>query len=158
MVLTLPPSNEDSNTETFAALKFYVDKQKDTLIGEVRHIKVFISPQRNVNTFEFYADASNKFLSFNINGLEIEKKNGEDTVFKDRIKNRLFSYTVTEHKLIELNFSVPASQQTTFEVFEVSFDLIGNALFNIPQRPKTMIPKPFVLNDAIIIKKTITFE
>ena len=146
------------NTAVKALKQFYVDKQKDTIIGEIRHIKVFISPQRNVNTFEFYADASNKFLSFNINGLEIEKKNGEDTVFKDRIKNRLFSYTVTEHKLIELNFSVPASQQTTFEVFEVSFDLIGNALFNIPQRPKTMIPKPFVLNDAIIIKKTITFE
>ena len=146
------------NTAVKALKQFYVDKQKDTIIGEIRHIKVFISPQRNVNTFEFYADASNKFLSFNINGLEIEKKNGEDTVFKDRIKNRLFSYTVTEHKLIELNFSVPASQQTTFEVFEVSFDLTGNALFNIPQRPKTMIPKPFVLNDAIIIKKTITFE
>ena len=146
------------NTTVKALKQFYVDKQKDTIIGEIRHIKVFISPQRNVNTFEFYADASNKFLSFNINGLEIEKKNGEDTVFKDRIKNRLFSYTVTEHKLIELNFSVPASQQTNFEVFEVSFDLIGNALFNIPQRPKTMIPKPFVLNDAIIIKKTITFE
>ncbi|MGV8815582.1 MAG: M28 family peptidase [Gelidibacter sp.] len=145
-------------TEVKALKPFFVDKQKDTIIGDTRHIKVFITPQRNVNTLEFYADASNKFLSFNINGLEIQKKEGEDYVFNDRIKNRLFSYMVTEHKLIELNFTVPAAQKTSFNIFEVSFDLVGNDLFNVPERPKTMIPKPFVLNDAIIIKKTITFE
>lgn len=138
--------------------KPYVDTQKDTIIGDVRHLQVFISPQRPVNTFEFYADASNKFLSFNINGLEINKKDGEDHVFQDRSKNRLFSYMVTENNSIELNFTVPAAQTTTFNIFEVSFDLIGNDLFKIPERPETMIPKPFVLNDAIIIKKTITIE
>lgn len=136
----------------------YIDTQQDTIIGDTRHIQIFISPQRKVNTLEFYADASNAFLSFNINGLEIEKKNGEQTVFNDRIKNRLFSYMVTEQKSIELNFTVPAAQKTIFDVFEVSFDLVDNDLFNIPKRPKTMIPKPFILNDAIIIKKTITIE
>jgi hypothetical protein len=136
----------------------YVDIQKDTIIENVKQLQVFISPQRAVNTLEFYADASNIFLSFNINGLEIAKGEDETQVFKDRIKNRLFSYMVTEEKAIELNFTVPASQKTTFEIFEVSFDLLENDLFNIAKRPKTMIPKPFVLNDAIIIKKTITLE
>jgi len=28
-------------------------------------------------------------------------------------------------------------------------------LFNVPQRPSSMIPKPFITNDAIIIKQTI---
>ncbi|MDP1136320.1 hypothetical protein Q6325_27050, partial [Klebsiella pneumoniae] len=93
-------------------------------------LQVFISPQRAVNTLEFYADASNIFLSFNINGLEIAKGEDETQVFKDRIKNRLFSYMVTEEKAIELNFTVPASQKTTFEIFEVSFDLLENDLFN----------------------------
>ncbi len=65
---------------------------------------------------------------------------------------------VTEQNAIELNFTVPELQKTSFEIFEVSFDLVGNPLFEIPERPNTMIPKPFVLNDAIIIKKTITFE
>lgn len=138
--------------------KPYVDIQKDTIIENVKQLQVFISPQRAVNTLEFYADASNIFLSFNINGLEIAKGEDETQVFKDRIKNRLFSYMVTEEKAIELNFTVPASQKTTFEIFEVSFDLLKNDLFNIAKRPKTMIPKPFVLNDAIIIKKTITLE
>ncbi len=146
------------NTEVKALKPFYIDKQLDTIIGETRHIKVFITPQRNVNTLEFYVDPTNEFLTFNINGLEIEKKKGDHSVFNERSKNRLFSFMVTEHKMIELDFTVPASQKTTFKVFEVSFDLVGHNLFNIPERPKTMIPKPFVLNDAIIIKKTINFE
>lgn len=136
----------------------YIDTQKDTIIGEVRHLQVFISPQRAVNTLEFYAAASHQFLSFNINGLEIKKNKNEDFVFMNRIKKRLFSYMVTDHKAIELNFTVPASQKTTFEIFEVSFNLLDNDLFRVPKRPNTMIPKPFVLNDAIIIKKTISFE
>lgn len=136
----------------------YVHTQKDTIIGDIRHLQVLISSQRPVNTFEFYAGPSSKFLSFNINGLDIKKKTGDNYVFQDRIKNRLFSYMVTEDNSLALTFTVPATQPTTFNIFEVSFDLVGNALFEIPERPKTMIPKPFVLNDAIIIKKTITFE
>ena len=136
----------------------YVHTQKDTIIGDIRHLQVLISSQRPVNTFEFYAEPSSKFLSFNINGLDIKKKTGDNYVFQDRIKNRLFSYMVTEDNSLALTFTVPATQPTTFNIFEVSFDLVGNALFEIPERPKTMIPKPFVLNDAIIIKKTITFE
>lgn len=135
-----------------------VDKQQDTIIDDIRHIKVLLTPQRKINTLEFYSDASNAFLSFNINGMEIKKKDGEQTVFNDRSKNRLFSFMVTEQKPIELNFSVPTSQNTTFEVFEVSFDLVDHDLFDIKKRPNTMIPKPFVLNDAIIIKKSINFE
>ena len=136
----------------------YIDIQKDTVIDGIRHFRVFISPQRPVNTIEFFADTSNKFLSFNINGLEIEKEKDAKTVFSHRSKNRLFSYIITDHQTIELNFTVPASQRTSFEIYEVSFDLISNNLFDVPERPKSMIPKPFVLNDAIIVKKTLTFE
>lgn len=135
-----------------------IDKQKDTVIGNERHLQVFISPQRPVNTYEFYAPNSIQFLSFNINGLDIQKNPGEPCVFNNRIKNRLFSYVVTDEKVIELNFTVPVGQETTFNIFETSFDLIENDLFQVQKRPKTMIPKPFVLNDAIIINKTITIE
>lgn len=136
----------------------YVDTQKDTIIGNVRQLQVFISPQRAVNTLEFYADNSNQFLSFNINGLDIQKEENETQVFTNRIKNRLFSYMLTEHQSVELNFTVPATQKTVFQLFEVSFDLLENESFRIPNRKNTMIPKPFVLNDAIIIKKIISFE
>src|SRR5690606_17234531 len=91
----------------------YVHTQKDTIIGDIRHLQVLISSQRPVNTFEFYAGPSSKFLSFNINGLDIKKKTGDNYVFQDRIKNRLFSYMVTEDNSLALTFTVPATQPTT---------------------------------------------
>lgn len=135
-----------------------IEIKRDTVIGDERHLHLVISSQRESNTWEFFADASNIFLSYNINGLEIQKENDSHTVFNQRGNSRLFSYIVTEQQPIELNFTVPASQNTILEMYEVSFDLLTNVMFEVPQRTEAMIPKPFVLNDAIIIKKTISFE
>lgn len=41
-----------------------------------------------------------------------------------------------------------------FVFYESSYDLLQNELFSIPARDKNMIPKPFILNDAVIIKKS----
>ena len=41
------------------------------------------------------------------------------------------------------------------DLLESSFDLMTNPLFSVPERPENMIPKPFVLNDAIAVKMKI---
>ncbi|WP_370100348.1 M28 family peptidase [Xanthomarina gelatinilytica] len=135
----------------------YVDVKKDTIIGEYRHLKLFISPQRLVNRMDIYADSTNVFGSFNINGLEIEKdKNG--LVFANRDFNRLFEYYVVDDTFLELEFSVPKNQQTTLRYYESSFNMLHNPLFDVPERPKDLTPKPFILNDAVMLKKTIRFD
>jgi hypothetical protein len=135
----------------------YIDKQKDTIIGDVRHIKLFITPQRLVNRMEIFADSTYKFLSFNLNGMTMEADKNK-AVFANRKSNRLFSYYVSEEKYLEMEFSVPANQKTEFTLYSSSNDMMDNPLFDVPKRPATMIPKPFVLNDAVIVKKTIRLE
>ncbi|MCX7551485.1 M28 family peptidase [Xanthomarina sp. F2636L] len=137
--------------------KPYVDVQKDTIIGEDRHLKLFISPQRHVHRMDIYADSSNVFTSFNVNGLEIEK-NQDGIVFSNRDFNRLFEYYVVDEKFLVLNFTVPKNQKTSLTYYESSFDILNNELFRVPERPKNMIPKPFVLNDAVMLKKTIVLD
>ncbi len=136
----------------------YIDKQKDTVIGDVRHVKLFISPQRHLNRIELFADSTYQFLSFNINGLEIEKSKVDNRVFANRKNNRLFTYYVSSDNYLEIEFSIPADQKTEFIMYSASNDMLNNDLFVIPKRPKTMIPKPFVLNDAVIVRKTISLE
>ena len=41
------------------------------------------------------------------------------------------------------------------QLLESSFDLMQNPLFKMNQRADWMMPTPFVLNDAVAIKKTI---
>ena len=136
----------------------YVDKQLDTIIDDVRHIRLFISPQRMVNRIEFFANNDSQFLSFNINGLEVPKQKNATLVFNERKNNRLFSFFVADDNHLELNFTVPASQKTMIQMHEISFDMYDNPLFDNPKRPESMIPKPFVINDAVIVKKTINIE
>jgi hypothetical protein len=135
----------------------YIDIQKDTIIGENRHFKLFISPQRMVNRMDIYADSTNAFTSFNVNGLDIEKdENG--LVFTKRDFNRLFEYYVVDDKFLELEFTVPKNQKTRFTYYESSFDMLDNPLFDVPERPKNTTPKPFVANDAVMLKKTIILD
>jgi hypothetical protein len=136
----------------------YLEIQKDSIIGETRHISLVLSLKRAVNRIELFSDSLTVFNTFSINGFDLSNGLNHNSVFHDRTSNSLFNFYVTDEDALEFKFSVPKNQKTTFQIYESSYDLLVNSLFNVPERPKTMIPKPFVLNDALIIKKTISFE
>jgi hypothetical protein len=48
-----------------------------------------------------------------------------------------------------------ASKILDLDMMESSFDLLNNPLFLIQKREKYMMPMPFVLNDAVVIKQKI---
>ncbi|RKE98973.1 M20/M25/M40 family metallo-hydrolase [Ichthyenterobacterium magnum] len=135
-----------------------VEITKDTIIGDDRHIRISLVPQRFINRIDVFSDSRNVFKSFNINGLEVAKKDNETSIFNNRKTNRLFGFYLANQEPLNLSVTVPKSQKTEFQFYEASYDLLENNAFKIKKRATHMIPKPFVLNDAIIIKKTITIE
>jgi hypothetical protein len=56
---------------------------------------------------------------------------------------------------LEIEFSVAASSVLDLDLMESSFDLMNNPLFKMAKRADWMMPTPFVLNDAVIIKEKI---
>ena len=115
-------------------------------------------PQRDVQRMEVFSDSTNLFKSFKINGVDAYRAKGDSLVFKNRKRNRLFSFYVEKGQMLDMQISVPINQITQLQLFEASFDLLENEHFSIPPRSPNMIPKPFVLNDAVLVKKTITIE
>ncbi len=136
----------------------FIDIKKDTIIGELRHINISISPQRPVNRIELFAKEAVIFKDFNINGVDVYKKDQDAYAFENRWRNRLFSFYVSNNDSLNLTFSVPKEQKTIFTLYEASFDLLENVQFTVPKRQDHMIPKPFVLNDAVMMMKTIVIE
>ena len=124
---------------------------KDTIIQNTRRIKLTITPQRLVNRMEVFADSLNTFKTFKANGQVIKNENKSKS-------NRLLSYYVVDNDALELEFEVPKGQKTRLTLLEASYDLLHHSSFNLPKRSDAMIPKPFVLNDAIILQKTITIN
>jgi len=132
--------------------------KSDTVIGASRHINMVIKPERPVNRMELFADNTIIFNDFNINGLDTYKKNENSNAFENRWRNRLFSFYVSDSDSLILKFTVPKEQKTKIDLFEASYDLLENNQFTVPKRSDYMIPKPFVLNDAIMVRKTITID
>jgi hypothetical protein len=122
---------------------------KDTVYNNLRHIDVKIIPQRNVNRIEVFGDAK-QLETLQVNGILL------DTIPHFRSK-RLVSYYVSDNEPLSLSFTTKPTQKISFIIYEASFDLLTNPLFSIPARAKNMMPRPFVLNDAVLVKKTIDF-
>ncbi|SFN50485.1 Zn-dependent amino-or carboxypeptidase, M28 family [Bizionia echini] len=130
----------------------------DTIIGNSRHIRLQFISNRQAERVEVFADSTILFQEAVINGIPALKDNTSGFVFKDRYHNRLFSYYISDNNPLLMQFTVPKEQETILQFYESTYDLLTNQHFTIPSRQNTMIPKPFVLNDAIIIKTTIRIK
>jgi hypothetical protein len=62
---------------------------------------------------------------------------------------------VVDNEPLELQFSIPKSTVLDMDLIESSFDLMTNPLFTISKRASWMMPTPFILNDAVVIKEKI---
>ncbi|EDP96573.1 M28 family metallopeptidase [Kordia algicida OT-1] len=122
---------------------------RDT-ITHMRHVTLKITPQRNVNRIEIFRKEEANFTTLTINNLPLEKpENGW--------KKRLITYYISDNEPLELSFTMNPEDKQELIMYEASFDLMTNPLFSIPERAKNMMPRPFVLNDAVIVKKVIRF-
>jgi len=131
-----------------------IEMIKDTIIGDLRHIKVIVTSRRDAERIEVFSDSTSIFKSFIINGVSAHVDKNNDTAFNKRYNNRLFGYYITDNDPLDIAFTVPKNQSATLHFYEISYDLLHNDLFSVPNRQIDMIPKPFVINDAIVIKRT----
>ena len=120
-----------------------------------------IAPNRTINRMELFETKDVDFEEFKVNGLEAEKVYlGENAfhMFKRRWKERLLTYYASNMDTLRIEFSVQKGDVPEFVLYESAYDLIGNKELKVEKRPEGMIPRPFVLNDATILKKTIRIK
>ena len=79
-------------------------------------------------------------------------------MFKRRWKEHLLTYYTSNLDTLRIEFSIRKEDTPEFVLYESAYDLIGNKELEVKERPEAMIPKPFVLNDATILKKTIRIK
>jgi len=117
-----------------------------------------IAPNRDAKRLEIYTENITDFSEFEVNGLQPESvKLGQESfnMFTRRWKNHLLSYYISSKDTLRMNFSLDKNKSAEFILYESSYDLLENEQLNVPKRSEAMIPKPFVLNDAVIYKKRI---
>jgi len=125
---------------------------KDAVIGNQRYLTIKITPNRKVNRYDIFAHENLTFHNLRTNG--VKHINQEGSAFK-RNGRKLLSYYVTDNEPLEMQFSVDSKAVLDMELMESSFDLLSNKMFNVAKRENWMMPTPFVLNDAVVLKQKI---
>jgi hypothetical protein len=115
-------------------------------------LKIKISPNRNVNRYDIFANEKMALHNFKANGVSTL---GQNNSLYQRKGKKILSYYVVGNAPLEMQFSFNVSTAFDMELLESSFDLLSNPLFEITNRDNWMMPTPFVLNDAVVIRQKI---
>lgn len=126
--------------------------EKDSIAGNRRFLNIKITPTRKVNRYDIFAGENLNIKNFRANGVQSIKQKGSVLERKDR---KILSYYVVDTIPLTMQFDIDASKILDMELMESSFDLLKNKAFKIKKRESWMMPMPFVLNDAVVIKQKI---
>ena len=125
---------------------------KDTMVNARKQYLITISPNRKVNRYDIFANKNMDFYNLKANGVSLI---GWKEAKYRRNGKKILSYYVVDNEPLQLSFTLDASTKLDMELLESSFDLLENDQFSIPKRQNWMIPTPFVLNDAVVIRQKI---
>ena len=67
-------------------------------------------------------------------------------------------YYVSDQDSLVVSYKIAKNQKVSFTVLEYSFDLLNHPQFTMDKRENYMMAKPFVVTDAIVVKKEINIE
>lgn len=130
----------------------FIEFLKDSIVGGNRYLKIRITPTRKVNRYDVFANENLVIQNFKANGLSLLGQKGSKY---ERKGTKLLSYYVVDQLPLEIEFSVAVNSVLDLDLMESSFDLMNNPLFQMAKRADWMMPTPFVLNDAVIVKQKI---
>ncbi|MBP6557111.1 MAG: M28 family peptidase [Flavobacterium sp.] len=125
---------------------------RDTVKGNQHLYRIKITPNRKVDRYDIFNNNNITIHNFKANGIKsIDFKSN----ISSKTGGKLLTYYVIDNTPLELEFSIPITQKLDLNLVESSFDLMTNPMFAITKRKAWMIPTPFVLNDAVIIRQKI---
>lgn len=130
----------------------FIEKSGDTIIGEDRILEICIKPQRTVNRLEIFTNEID-ISSAEVNGISLSSY-----YLENRKYGKLLTHYISNNDYTELHLSIPKDADLELTIYEASNDLVGNPLFLVPERSVDNIPMPFVLNDAVLVTKTVRFD
>jgi hypothetical protein len=129
----------------------------DTIIGTDRKLALRIESPRNANKIELLTKLPIHFKSFMVNNEPVKNPRNGKYVFSVEKGTIMNFYRTSKDEIIDIEFVVDKNQVINIDILEAKYDLFTNPQFKITPRTEMMMPMPFVLNDATVIKTNIKF-
>lgn len=129
-----------------------IEKTLDTIVGQERILEICITPQRPINRLDIYTNDVT-FTTAIVNGVDLD-----EYYLANRKRAKLLTHFVSDNDFTELQLRFPKDELLELTIYEASNDLLDHDQFSIPARPAHNISMPFILNDAVLLTKTVRFE
>ncbi len=136
---------------------FEIILEKDSVIGQLRELSFTIVPKRKVNKIDLYSIENTAFKSLTFNGQKMPVSELYND-YRGTKNSALINYYVSENDSLQVNFTVEKGVAVSFKVMEYAFNLMTDAQFNIAKRPDFLMPKPFVITDAVMVKRSFSVD
>lgn len=146
-----------AETEILPIKKPTITIEYDTVINSERMVCLHITSLRNANKVSLMTKIPIKFKELIINNESVNTNSFSKKSFYVKYGAVMNYFRTSENEIIEIEMVVDENQQFDFDIIEAKYDLFTNPLFNIQPRAESMMPMPFVLNDASIIKMNLKF-
>lgn len=125
---------------------------RDSVQGHQHFYRIRITPGRKVNRYDIFTKKEMQFHNLKANGVKsIDFKSN----ISSKTSGKLLSYYVVDNLPLDMQFSINANEKLDLELSESSFDLMNHPQLKMVKRKSWMMPKPFVLTDAVIIRQKI---
>ena len=121
-------------------------------INDYQYFEIEINPNRKVNRIQLFADPKVEIYNFKANGHS--KVNEKSSLFERKGYSIINYYPVDDRQFI-ISFQLKKGVPLNIDVMTATFDLLENPKYKISKRTDNLMPKPFVLTDAIVVKKKL---
>lgn len=125
---------------------------RDTVLNNTRRIQITIIPQREINRLGIYTDYHD-FKLIKVNGAQ-----ASDKFYNRGNKGTKLTHYVTDNDATQLILELDPNRAFTLNLYESSNNLRSFDRLKVKERSENEIPMPFVVNDAVIVKKQLSFE
>jgi hypothetical protein len=125
---------------------------RDTVKGNQHLYKIRITPNRYVNRYDIFINNEIQINNFKANGV---KPIDIQSNISSKTSGKLLTYYVVDNLPLVMEFSIGEKAKLDLNLVESSFDLLANRAIKMTPRKAGMMPMPFVVNDAIIIRQMI---
>jgi len=145
-----------ANTDYKELPEVKIEVLSDTAINGLRTVKFNVSSESVVHRYEVFADSKYVFEKAVVNGLEIPVTGKTNKPFGNRWGNRMLSYYVSDNAALEMEMTFDAGVEPELIFYAASFDLLDQKELQVSKRPLDHMSMPFVLNDAVLKKRTVS--
>lgn len=136
---------------------FQVIVEKDSVVDKIRSVQFSLVPSRRVNKIDLFNEGDTFIDNLEFNGKKMPVADTTQT-YRGTKNPAMINYVVSEGDSLRVKFTANPNLPLAFKVMEYSFDLMENPLFQMEKRPLYTMPKPFIITDAIAVKRTFSID